>query len=83
MPYYTTGLSILRVEGCALTQTTVNSLFSSLNAFFSVNTPIKNLTVYANAGTNASPTGGHSNTDIVALVAKFTASGFTFTYLIN
>ena len=83
-PSITTGVPVYDVAGCALPQAEVDEIFSFLNTFFSSNTPIKNLTVRTNGGTNASPTGGAANTDIVNLdTVVYPATAFDFIYSIN
>lgn len=72
-------------SNCALAPpaTDVDEIFSYLNTYFSSTTPTSDLDVQLQGGTNGSPTGGASNTDIVNLLSVFTAAGFTFTYNIN
>lgn len=80
---YTTGFILYDAIGCALGLTSVDSIFSSLNTFFSANTPVNDLDVSTEGGTNSAPTGGSSNTDIVNLLSVFSGAGQTFTYSIN
>jgi hypothetical protein len=83
-PSYTTGLSAISFLSCGLNLATVDNLFSSLNTYFSANAPIKDLAVNTSAGTNASPTGGAANTDIVNLdTVVYPNAGFDFTFTIN
>ena len=84
MPGYTTAVSNIDINGCGLDLTTVNSWLSSLNTFMSSNAPISNLSLNLSGGTNASPTGGASNTDLVNLRdVVYPNAGFTFTATIN
>lgn len=83
-PTMNLGLSGYAVAGCALPVAQVDNIFSILNTFFSANAPIKNLSVNTSGGTNASPTGGSSNTDLVNLRdVEYPNAGFTFTATIN
>jgi len=83
MPTITANMQLIRGYNCALSQASVDSIFSYLNTFFSSTTPIKSLDVQLNGGTNASPTGGANNADILNLISIYNAAGFTFTYTIN
>lgn len=84
MPTYTTTLANYWAGSCALNLTTVDLIFSSLNTFFSSNAPTVNLNVQTHGGTNASPTGGASNTDLVNLRdVVYPNAGKTFTANIN
>jgi len=84
---FNTGASLIRFDNNALTVAEVDEIYSELNTFFTdggANDPIKNLTVETDAGTNGTPTGGSSNTDIVQLRdTDFPNAGFTFTANIN
>ena len=81
---YGTGLSVYTANDCALNLVSVNEIFSTLNIYFSANAPTGNLSVNVGSGTNASPTGGASNTDLVNLRdVVYPNAGFTFTAIIN
>jgi hypothetical protein len=82
-PIITIGISEYLAENCALPTSDVDEIFSFLNVFFNANTPVKNMQVRLNGGTNGSPTGGANNSDILALIARFSDAGYTFTYIIN
>jgi hypothetical protein len=82
-PTFSTGLYDYDVNGGALPVSEVDEIFSSLNTFFSSNTPTRDLDVDTSGGTNGSPTSGSSNTDIANLVTLFNNAGHTFTYTIN
>lgn len=83
-PNYTSDFGDLRSYNTALSQASVDGIYSSLNTFFSSNTPIKNLSVRTDLGTNAIPTGGSSNIDIVNLdTVVYPNAGFDFIYAIN
>lgn len=84
LPNITVGLSEYLVYENSLPLSAIDLIFSSLNTYFSTNTPIKDLTVNTSGGTNASPTGGSSNTDIVNLdTVVYPNAGFDFIYTIN
>lgn len=81
---YTAFLRTYNASNCALNLSSVDSLFADLNSFFSVTAPGDSLTVDVSGGTNASPTGGSSNTDLVNLRdVVYPAAGRTFTAIIN
>ena len=81
---YATVMNTYNVSNCALGTTIINSIFSTLNTFFSLNAPVNNLIVDAGGGTNGSPTGGASNADLVNLRdVVYPNAGFTFTEGIN
>ncbi len=83
LPSYTSAFNLLQVYDCALDQTTVDSVLSDLNSLFSINTPTDDLIIQLYGGTNASPTNGDSNADILSLTTLFINAGYTFTYSIN
>jgi len=76
-------LTSIDATGCALTQTNVDALFANLNIFYTTNTPTRNVTVAISGGTNATPTGGASNTDIVNIKANFVTAGYVCTITTN
>jgi hypothetical protein len=80
-----TYLSSLRFEvsGNAIPTAEIDELFHNMNLYYTANIPPANLVVNADGGTNGGPTGGQSNTDIVALKALFISAGHVFTANIN
>jgi hypothetical protein len=88
-PTFTTGHAFYDVSRSGLSIDGLDSIFASLNTFFTANTPTQDLLVSAVTRVNAdsgvaeSPTDGSLNTDIVSLEALFTTAGYTFTYTIN
>jgi hypothetical protein len=82
--FISTNLANIAADINNLDQTSVDGLFAALNTYFSTHTPIKNFNITIDGGTNASPTGGSSNTDIVNLRdVIYPAAGFTFSATIN
>ena len=73
----------LYVNGCALDTSTIDTMFSKLNTYYSSNTPTHYLNVYASSGTNSPPTDGSSNADILNLESIFSGAGQTLTITIN
>ena len=73
----------LYVNSCALDTSTIDTMFSKLNTYYSSNTPTHYLTVYASSGTNSPPTDGSSNSDILSLETIFSNAGQTLTITIN
>lgn len=81
---YNTALTSVNGSLCAMNLASVNEVFSKLNTFMSANAPTADCIVLVNGGTNASPTGGSSNTDLVNLRdVVYPNAGFTFTANIN
>jgi hypothetical protein len=58
-------LSVILLDNCSLNQTSVDSILLALD-----NNGLENGTCYLNGGTNASPTGGTSNTNYINLINK-------------
>lgn len=71
------------LSNCSLSLASVNGLFQNLNNYFSSNAPIKNLFVNISGGSNASPTGGINNTDIVSLGDIYLANSKFLSITIN
>jgi len=61
----------------------INTQLSVINTYFETNTPIKNLTIGLDNVGMGIPTGGASNTDLLGIIAKFAAAGFTATITVN
>ena len=61
----------------------VNSRLAYYNAMFAATPPIKNLTLNLSGATMGIPTGAGSNTDLLGILAKFTAAGFTATIIVR
>jgi len=83
LPTINRQFTTFNAGSCALNLATVNDILAKLNTWFSANTPTSNLTVTLNGGTNSSPTGGTSNTDIVNLQSIFGAAGKTLFIFVN
>ena len=61
----------------------VDSRLAYYNTMFAVTPPIKNLTLNLSGATMGIPTGAGSNTDLLGILAKFTAAGFTATIIVR
>lgn len=61
----------------------IDAIYAKLNTYYSSHTPTKNLTINTAGGTNAAPTGGDTNTDIVNLQSIFSGAGKTLTITKN
>ena len=61
----------------------VDSRLAYYNTMFATNPPIKNLTLNLSGATMGIPTGAGSNTDLLGILAKFTAAGFTATIIVR
>jgi len=61
----------------------LDAFLSFLNTFYATNTPIKNLSLVLGGADMGIPTGGASNTDLLGIVAKFVAAGFTATITVR
>ena len=75
MPTINKQFTNIDFHGCALNQTSVDNLLAALDAYYSAHPPTANLSVAIQAGTNASPTGGSSNTNWVHILSIFTPLG--------
>jgi hypothetical protein len=80
---FTAAITEFKASNCALDVATVDSIFAKLNAWYTLHPPTANLIVNVEGGTNASPTGGGSNSDILNLISIFATAGKVFSYLIN
>lgn len=78
-----TNLRTMNFFGGALNLTAVDTILSDLNTYFSSNTPTKDLDLFLNSGTNSSPTGGASNTDLLNLISIYSGASKILTYFIN
>lgn len=70
-------------HGNALNQSSVDNLFKKLATYYLTHTPTANLYIDVSGGTNASPTGGGNNADIIAIDAAFSSANKIFTLLTN
>lgn len=69
--------------GNRFTTSAVDSQLSVINTYFSSVTPIKNLGVNLSGTTMGIPTGGANNTDLLGIVTKHVAAGFTATITVR
>jgi hypothetical protein len=79
LPNFLGAFTTFDCSNCALDQTSINNIYSKLDAYYSVNTPKSALTIATQGGTNAAPTMGSSNTNIVHLQSLFSTAGKTLT----
>jgi hypothetical protein len=83
LPTLTQPITYFNARNCAIDISTVDDIFAKLDTYYSSNTPISNITVYADQGTNSPPTDCSMNSNIVHLTSIFNGAGRTFTYYIN
>lgn len=83
IPTLTAQFTEFNFSANALNRASIDAFFSKLNTFYMSNAPTVNLTVNTSLGTNAVPTGGANNTDILSLTTIFTNAGKVFSYSIN
>jgi hypothetical protein len=76
-------MSIDDENGNLYSSSMVNSRLAYYNAMFAATPPIKNLTLNLSGATMGIPTGAGSNTDLLGILAKFTAAGFTATIIVR
>lgn len=76
-------MTICNLYNNALDQVSVDLVFYQLDTIFSASAPTSNLAVNINLGTNASPTGGMINTNIIHLGNIFTSALKLLTININ
>jgi hypothetical protein len=68
---------------CVFNTAAVDSQLSVINTYFASVTPIKKVTINLSGATMGIPTGGASNTDLLGIVAKHVAAGFTATITVR
>lgn len=78
-----TKITDINLNNSALTTANINSLVANLNSWYATHAPTVNLALTLNGFPNGYLTGGASNSDLVALVAIYTAAGKTLTPLYN
>ena len=61
----------------------VDAQLKAINDYFATTNPIKNLTINLSGTNMGIPTGGASNTDLLGIIAKHTAAGFTATITVR
>ena len=57
----------------------VNAQLKVINDYFTLNTPIKNVSIDLSGASMGIPTGGANNTDLLGIIAKHVAAGFVAT----
>jgi len=79
-----TAMTFFIARNCALNLASVDGLYESLDTYMSANAPTADLTVQTQGGTNATPTGGSYNENIVHLRdTVYPGETQTFTATIN
>lgn len=73
----------LRLDGNALPTSKVDELLHNMAVWYAANAPTTNCTINLSGATMGIPTGGVSNTDLVALQAIWTAAGKTLTITVR
>lgn len=76
-------LATFSLLNCSLNTAALDAQLAVINNYFASVIPIKNLTVNLSGATMGIPTGGASNTDLLGIVAKHTAAGFTATITVR
>jgi hypothetical protein len=61
----------------------VDAQLKSINDYFTTTTPIKNLRLSLSGTNMGIPTGGSSNTDLLGIISKYTAAGYTATIIVR
>lgn len=77
------NISALYLTGCRLNTSALDNQLSVINNYFITNTPIKNLTIEMSTNPMGIPTGGSSNTDLLGIVTKHVAAGYTATITVR
>lgn len=76
-------IAIFTLNNSKLPTSAVDAQLKVINDYFAINTPIKNVTINL-AGTRMGiPTGGSSNVDLLGIISKHTAAGFTATITVR
>jgi hypothetical protein len=73
LPTLNKQFTTIDAHGNALNQSSVDNLLAKLDTWYTSHPPTSNLTINIGSGTNAAPTGGNSNVNIVHLNAIFNA----------
>lgn len=73
----------LTLSDCRLPTSAVDAQLAVINNYFAITTPIKNLTINLSGASMGIPTGGANNVDLLGIVAKHTAVGFTATIIVR
>lgn len=81
--YATNKISSANISGNLWATAMIDAELAYYNAMFAVTPPIKNLTLNLSGATMGIPTGAGSNTDLLGILAKFTAAGFTATIIVR
>jgi hypothetical protein len=81
--FLNTGLSNCNFSGNKMPISVINTILSTFNTYFSTHTPIKNLTLNLSGTLMGIPTGGASNTDLLGILASYTAAGYVATIVIR
>ncbi len=77
------AMSVFRIDLNSLPTAKVDELLHNLNVYYTANAPTVNCTINLSGAAMGIPTGGASNTDLVALQAIWTAAGKTLTITIR
>ena len=81
--YATNKMSSANISGNLWTTAMIDAELAYYNAMFAATPPTKNLTLNLSGATMGIPTGAGSNTDLLGVLAKFTAAGFTATIIVR
>jgi len=77
------NLSKFMADGCSLNVQTIDEILRRLNIRVLETLPPYDLSLYLNGGSNASPTGGSANTDLLNLIDRFAMASKVLDYKIN
>jgi len=71
------------VDWCSLDQSTIDSILSKLEVWYSAHPPTADLSLYLNNGANSCPTNGNLNTNLRHLITIFGNAGYNLDWHIN
>lgn len=80
---FSTDMYQLSANGDALNIASIDGLLGNLNTYFSANTPTSDLILDLSNGTNASPTNGLNNADLLNLISIYQNTAYALIYSIN
>ncbi len=83
VPRYNKNLAQYNMANCSFSTTEVDATLAMINAYFASNTPIKNVIINLSGASMGIPTGGANNTDLLGIIAKHTAAGYTATITVR
>jgi len=80
---YTKNFNSFNCSNAYFNSTMIDSILAYINSYHASNIPTKSITINFSGATMGIPTGAGSNIDLLGILAKFTAAGFTATIIVR